>query len=110
MDIIFTLDKVKKQKGFCISHLNVRSLVPKLDKFKCLFLDGQIEIVGISETWLHSKIDSALIEVNGYHMIRQDRCQSTKKRGGGLCLYVADCLLVEKCDKNVNNQNLESIN
>lgn len=107
MDITFTLDEVKKKKGFCISHLNIRSMVPKMDELKCHFLDGQIEIVGISETWLHSKIESALIQVDEYHIIRQDRCQTLKKRGGGLCLYVADYLLVEKCDKDVNNNNLE---
>lgn len=105
--IIFTLDEVKRNKGFCAFHLNIRSLLPKLEEFKHYFLDGSIEVIGISETWLHSKIETALVQVEGYQMIRQDRNHLTGKRGGGLCLYVKDSLTVENLDLNVNNHNLE---
>lgn len=99
--VSFTLDEVKKNKGFCAIHLNIRSLLPKLDAFKCCFLEGSFEVVGISETWLHCKIETALIQVDGFQMIRQDRNKSANKRGGGLCLYIKEGLKVEKIDLDI---------
>lgn len=103
----FNLNDVKKEKGLCIVHLNIRSILPKLDEVKEKFLDGHFQIIGLSETWLHNKIESALVQVEGYQLIRQDRQCTSKKRGGGLCLYVKEGLNVENLNVNVNNQNLE---
>lgn len=88
-------------------HLNIRSILPKMDEVKDAFLDSALQIVGFSETWLHSKIESSLVQVEGYQLVRQDRLCNVRKRGGGLCLYVKAGLNVEILDVTVNNQNLE---
>lgn len=46
-------------------------------------------ILLFTETWLHSSIPDAAIELAGYTMYRHDRTRdSGKSRGGGLCVYV----------------------
>ena len=45
----------------------------------------KIDVLCISETWLHAQLDDKEVSVEGYDIIRKDR---TNKRGGGVCVYV----------------------
>lgn len=69
--IKFNLDKIKKEKGFCVFHLNIRSILPKLDEVKEALLDGSFEVIGVSDTWLNNKVDQLLVHVDGYRLFRQ---------------------------------------
>ena len=48
----------------------------------------------LSETWLHDKFDTFMVNIKGYNAFRQDRnsFNSGKKRGGGLITYIKDTL------------------
>lgn len=107
LEVIFTLKEVKENKGFCVLHVNIRSLLPKFDEVKLHLLDGSFEVLGFSESWLHHNIESKLVQVHGYNLIRLDRSRDLKKRGGGLCLYTKENLNVERLDKEVSNAHLE---
>lgn len=82
--------EAKETKGFKLCHINIRSLLPKFDIFAQEFLDDKLDVIGVSETWLHNLVNDNLVVKNGYNFIRSDR--SSDKRGGGLCFYIKECL------------------
>ena len=71
-----------------IVHLNVCSLCDKTDLVKTEF--NTFDVICISETWLH-KDDVDNVVIPGYHTpVRKDRMT----RGGGVAIYVKECLFV----------------
>lgn len=48
-------------------------------------------IISISETWLHSHIQDALVHIDDYYLIRNDR---EGKEGGGVACYIHNSLKV----------------
>lgn len=78
----------KDNKGLKFCQINIRSLLPKIDNFAIEFLDDKLDVIGVSETWLHKHVTANLISRPGYNLIRQDR--DSDKRGGGLCLYIKE--------------------
>ena len=76
-------------RGLKVSHLNIRSLLPKIDSLR-LFIDkNPFDIVALSETWLKTSINNAEISIPNYSITRQDR---QDKSGGGTTIYVRDGL------------------
>lgn len=71
-----------------VCHVNIQSLcarqLSKLNEFIMCFHNSKIDIICLSETWLSADIPDSLIEVDGYHIARNDRIYS---RGGGVCVY-----------------------
>ena len=67
----------------CI-HLNVRSLVPKMDMVRIWVKSTDADIVVISETWLTKSITNEDISILGYNVYRSDR----PKKGGGVAIFV----------------------
>ena len=87
------LKDLKEAKGLKFCHINARSLINKIDQFRCHFENSDLDVVTVSETWLHSGICSSIIEMEGYQLFRWDRAfydvhNSTTKRGGGLVIYL----------------------
>lgn len=60
-------------RGFSVAHLNIRSIKSKINELTLVLRNTAYDVLTISETWLHSRIDSSIIAINGYNMIRQDR-------------------------------------
>ncbi len=72
-------------KGMEIAHLNICSLYHKLDFVKIMLESESVNILGISESWLHSDIDDDELNISGYHnIIRNDRVAD---RYGGVAIY-----------------------
>lgn len=104
------LKDIKESKGLVVLHINIRSLLPKLSLFIHDFLDGKLDIVLVSESWLKKGLNDNLFIVPGYHFIRKDR--PTVKRGGGLCIYLKDNIIYEElhpCDNGYDDKDLESL-
>lgn len=80
-------DSTVKPKGILGGHLNIRSLFPKRDEIRILLSESNIDFLCISETWLHDKIPTSIIDVPGYTCFRRDR---TVGRGGGVLIYIKD--------------------
>ena len=89
MSNIKTFDQLSEAKGLKLVHLNVRSLVRKIDQLRLTLQNSKIDIITISETWLTPKVDSKLVSIDGLDLHRFDRDPSlSKKRGDGLIVYL----------------------
>ena len=108
------LSELNERKGFKVVHMNVRSLLKKVDQLRILLFNSQIDVITLSETWLNSAISSTTVKMDNYVMYRQDRERGkrVKKRGGGLLTlinskYAADSeemAELNRCDLNMETQ------
>ncbi len=57
------------------------------DEIKLLLIDRGINVIGVSETWLHANTPDGYVDIHGYTVIRCDSGQ-----GGVVCLYVISTL------------------
>ncbi len=64
--------------------INARSLLPKIDELVVLLDGNPMDLVAITESWLHKDIDDSLISISDYNIYRND---GTGSRGGGVCVY-----------------------
>ena len=93
------MSDLKNHKGLAIAHLNIRSISDKIDVLKInLQNDIDIDIFGISETWLTKGLSDNLVNITNYDILRCDRSWSEDnnniddniniKKGGGVCMYI----------------------
>lgn len=79
---------VTGDKYISFSHFNVRSLSSNFGEF-CEAVDGeQLDVIGLSESWLSEGVASEALNIDGYGLVRVDRGYG---RGGGVAFYVRDC-------------------
>ena len=52
-------------------HLNVRSLLPKLEELKFYLTNKKIQIFSVNETWLDSSIAHSEIAIPGFNIFRE---------------------------------------
>lgn len=67
-----------------VVHLNIRSLVLKIDFNENQILEKKYDVTAISQTWLTKDIASDILFISEYNFLRRDR--GTK--GGGVSIYV----------------------
>ena len=77
------------KRGLKVSHLNVRSLLPKIDLVRLFISKNPFDVFTLSETWLKPSITNAEINIPNYLITRQDR---KDKAGGGTAIYVREGL------------------
>lgn len=72
--------------------INIRSLLPKFHQLLLEINDCELDLISVSETWLKKDIDSSLISIDGFSLVRLDRSitlpNGEAKKGGGVCLYI----------------------
>lgn len=68
-----------------ICHINAGAIQPKIDEFRHVFEDVQIDIIVASETWLKSYRSNASISLEEYEVLINDRYA---KQSGGVALYI----------------------
>ena len=61
----------KQNKGVKIGHLNIRSLLKKIDEINILIHQNSFDILAISETWLSDKIPNELVNIPGLMYIER---------------------------------------
>ena len=109
------MNELGELKGLKIVHLNVRSLLKKIDQVRLIIEDSGINILTISETWLQSHLNNSLVAIEGFQSFRLDRnCKrrsGSTKRGGGLISYVCT-KYASSCepivDSDVSNEHIEA--
>lgn len=74
----------KSRHGLGFIHLNVRSLVPKMDMIRIWANTTNADIIIISETWLKKSVSDEFISIEGFKVYRTDRVG----KGGGVAIYV----------------------
>ena len=65
-------------------HLNVNSLLYKIEELRTLALNTKISVLGITETKLHNTVSNEELKIDGYNLLRSDR----NKNGGGVACYL----------------------
>ena len=89
-----------KNKLSCM-YFNARSIVNKVDELEIYVKEEELDIIGISETWLTEEILTSEISLEGYTLYRKDRKDLVKTRGGGVALYVKNEInIIEREDIN----------
>ena len=84
-DVIFnTPTEFKTRSGPGFIHLNVRSMIAKMDMIRIWAHTTDADVIVISETWLNKAVLNKDINIDGYNVYRTDR----PKKGGGVAVYV----------------------
>ena len=78
-----------RTRGLKVCHLNVRSLLPKIDKLRLFISKNPFDVIAVSETWLKPSTPNNKIDIPYYSIYRNDR---TDKTGGGTAFYVRNGL------------------
>ena len=73
-----------RSKGLHFTHLNIRSLLPKLSQLKLTIKDTNAAVLSFSETWLDDSISDNEVEIEGCNIVRLDR----NREGGCVCVYM----------------------
>lgn len=74
---------------FRFSYFNIRSILPGFDLFsEALNSECSYDVVGLLETWLNADTANTDIGIQGYNICRRNR----GTRGGGVAIYVRDCI------------------
>lgn len=92
-------------KGLKIIHLNIRSLLPKIDLLRAWVHQYKPAVVTLSETWLTNKISNNEIQLADYVLYRADR----GARGGGVSTYVLSNLASKLIIPDIEPQHFECI-
>lgn len=95
----------RKAKKLKIGHLNVRSLFTGFDEFQSLVLNNDLDIVGVTETWLSDNIVSDIVGIDGFKFYRKDRART----GGGVGVYVRDWIHAEVVNDYIIGDGVEII-
>ena len=65
-------------------HLNINSILPKLDELKTITGNTKAAIIGITESKVDNSISDSEVQIPGYCIFRCDR----NRNGGGAVFYV----------------------
>ena len=96
-----------------MAHLNIHSLTNKWEIFKIHFMNSNLSILGLSETWLNDSLPSDLFNLSdNYTFYRNDRSwrdnnSNSIKKGGGGGLFIDSYL--QSSDTNFKRLNCSSI-
>ena len=76
------------KRGVHFMHVNINSILPKLEELKQIVNSVNLSIIGISESKLDSSVDDNEIAIPGYDILRKDR----NRNGGGVLAYIRNDL------------------
>lgn len=74
----------KNKIGLKVVHINAQSLLKKIDEFRYIFQESDVDIICISETWFRNEMPDDMVRLDGYRMYRDDRVG----HAGGVAMYV----------------------
>ena len=73
-------------------HININSLLPKIEEFHRIACQSNAAVIGISESKLDNSIFNSEIEIYGYNILRFDR----NRHGGGVACDVRNDISSQK--------------
>ncbi|MDW3615035.1 MAG: reverse transcriptase family protein, partial [Nitrososphaeraceae archaeon] len=80
-------------------YFNARSIVNKLEELELYVKEESMDFIGITETWLSSTVMDSEVSLEGYTLLRKDRTDPNKTRGGGVAIFVKnDVTILERED------------
>ena len=93
----------QNKKGLHFAHININSLLPKIDELRYFIRNNNIAVLGITESKLDTSIYNSEIQIEGYELLRCDR----NRHGEGVACYIRRNLCFNI--KNVFPENIENI-
>ena len=90
--------------GLKFYHINVHSLLPKIDEIRHVAYKLNIDCMSINETFLSEGISNNEIFIENYIIFRKDR----DRHGGGVILYIKASLAPYIINVNNSGNNIES--
>ena len=69
-------------------HLNINSVLPKIDEFRHIARLTNAAVIRISESKLDDSMPTSKIQINEYDLLRCDR----NRHGGGVACYIRNDL------------------
>ena len=85
----------------CCVHVNLNSLVNKVNFVKDAIKSFSVDIMAISETWLSSDIKNPTIDIPEFNLIRSDSPSGIRKHG--VAIYIRQSLINEVITVNLPN-------
>ena len=76
--------KVFNKRGLHLIHLNLNSLLPKIDELRAIAKKSRATVIGITESKLDETVLDGEINIDGYELIRSD----WNRHGGGVACYI----------------------
>ena len=70
------------KRGLHLIHLNINSILPKIDEIRYIAKLTNATVIGLSETKLDNAVLSSELEIEGYDLVRSDR---SRREGGVVC-------------------------
>ena len=83
-----------RTRGLTVCHLDIRSLLPKIDSVRLFISKNPFDVIAILETWLKPSTTNAEIDIPYYSITRND---CSHKTGGGTAFYVRNGLPSRSC-------------
>ena len=80
--------EIFKRRGMHFLHLNINSILPKIDELRLIAKNVNPSVLGLTETKLHSSVFDEEIKIDGYSLERSDR----NRKGGGVACFIKDDL------------------
>ena len=77
-----------KTRGLHFIHLNINSLLPKIEELRIIAKSTDTAIIGINESKLNESILEPEIEICDYKILRCD----TNRHGGGVAFHIRNDL------------------
>ena len=65
--------KVFQNKGLHFGHVNINSILSKIEQLISLLTNSNISVLWITETQLDNTANNAEVKIDGYNLIRSDK-------------------------------------
>ena len=79
---------ISKHRGLHFAHLNINSLLPKIDELRHIARLTNAAVIGISESKLDNSMSTSEIQIEEYDLLCCDR----NRHGGGVACYIRNNL------------------
>ena len=76
--------KAFNKRGLHLIHLNINSLLSKIDELREIAEKTRATVIGITESKLDGSVLDREINIDGYELVRSDR----NRHGGGVACYI----------------------
>ena len=93
-----------KKRDLHFVHLNIRSILPKIDQLREFVRCNKPAILGLTETWCDNSISESEISLPNYICYRNDR----NRVGSGVCVFVR-CDIAFNTRPDLGNDYIESV-
>ena len=70
-------------------YMNAQSVIKKMAELRIIVGMRKPDVVTLTETWTNNDIDNSFLYIDNYEIIvREDRADTSRGRGGGILIYV----------------------